>query len=263
MHTPIITLTTDYGTRDHYVGSLKGAILSILPEARLVDISHEVEAHNVVHGAFILRQIWPWYPAGTIHLVVVDPGVGTDRRIILGQYAGRYVMAPDNGLITFVHREFSLERMFVVENRKLMGSALSATFHGRDVMAPVAAHLAKGVDPKEVGRLTDEVAMLSIPHRAEAVGGSLRGVVLYVDHFGTLVTNVRKEQVDGLTGATAVVEVTIDGVVLGPIHPTFSSVAVGEPVALIGGGGQLEIAINQGSAVERFGRDVSIGVAVG
>ncbi len=114
---PIITLTTDFGTRDHYVAAMKGVILSIAPEARIVDVTHEIEPHAVLQGAFVLRQVWSWFPPGTVHVGVVDPGVGSARRIILGRFAGRYLIAPDNGLATFVHRETPADAIHVVESR--------------------------------------------------------------------------------------------------------------------------------------------------
>ena len=262
---PIVTLITDYGTRDYYVAALKGVILGIARDVRIIDVTHDVEPHNILHGAFILWQIWPWYPKGTIHLAVVDPGVGSDRRIVLGQYAGCYVIAPDNGLISLLHRDIPLEAMHVVENRRYFAAEVSRTFHGRDIMAPVAAHLANGVRPDEFGRLTDPLEMLPVAHRAEATGDGLRGSVLYVDRFGTMVTNVAQDQLAGLRppgGGQPVREVLVNGTPIGPVRSAFCDVALGDPVALIGGSGLLEIAVNQGSAVERFGPRDAVSVEV-
>ncbi len=250
---PIVTLITDFGTRDYYVAALKGVILGIAPDVRLVDLTHEVEPHNILHGAFILRHVWPWYPAGTIHLAIVDPGVGSERRIILAEYAGRYVIAPDNGLVTLLHREMPAEAMFVVENRRYFRAELSATFQGRDIMAPVAAHLAGGVSPKEVGRVTDGPEMLPVADRAQSSDRGLTGQVLYVDRFGTLVTNVRAEQLEEPRGSSRGWEVFVNDTSVGPIRSTFADVSQGDPVALVGSCGLLEIAVNQGRAVDRFG----------
>ncbi|UCF32967.1 MAG: SAM-dependent chlorinase/fluorinase, partial [Phycisphaerales bacterium] len=145
----LVTLTTDFGTRDPYVGVMKGVILSMAPKAKVVDITHDIEAHNIAEAAFVLRSIWPWYPEGTVHVAVVDPGVGSERRVLLGRYEGRYVIAPDNGLITLVHRSLRLEEMRVVENRRYLLPHTSGTFHGRDIMAPVAAHMVNGVKAME------------------------------------------------------------------------------------------------------------------
>jgi len=192
---PIITLLTDYGLRDHYVGELKGVIFTIAPKAQIVDITHDIEPFNVRQAAFVLQRIWTRFPAGTVHLAVVDPGVGSDRRIILGQYAGRFVVAPDNGLVTWVHREYEAEAMFVVEDRRYFLPQISSTFHGRDIMAPVAAHLANGVPPRAFGRVTDRLEMLPIPHRATATEGGWLGSVIYVDRFGNAMTGLRASAV--------------------------------------------------------------------
>ena len=250
---PIITLLTDFGTADPYVGELKGVILTIAPEARIVDITHDIEPFNVRQAAFILQQVWSRFPAGTIHLVVVDPGVGSQRRIILGQYAGRFVVAPDNGLLTWVHREHPPEAMHVVEDRRYFLPQISTTFHGRDIMAPVAAHLANGVKPRSFGRVTDRLEMLPIPHRAEPTERGWLGRVIYVDRFGTMVTNIREEQLRPPRGEQRSWEVLVNGVTVGPIRSAFCDVAPGTPLALIGASGFLEIAINQGSAAQRFG----------
>jgi S-adenosyl-L-methionine hydrolase (adenosine-forming) len=259
---PIVALTTDYGLRDHYVAAVKGVILSVAPNVRIIDVTHEIEPHNVIHGAFVLRQVWPWFPPGTIHVVVVDPGVGTSRRIIVGKYAGRFLVAPDNGLVTFLHRDFQAEAMHTVEDPRyfvppqLLGHAggLSNTFHGRDIMAPVAAHLANGVEPRSFGRMTDHLEFLSIPYQAEPTVNGFRGEVIYVDCFGTLVTNVRAEQLRRDRAASAAWHVSVDETELGPLRATFADAPPGECLALIGSSGYLEIAVNRGRAVDRFGR---------
>ncbi len=249
----IITLLTDYGTRDHYVAALKGVILQLAPEVRLVDVSHDVGPQNVAEGAFILRQTFGWFPRGTIHLAVVDPGVGSARRILVGQYAGQYVVVPDNGLVTLVHREFPLEAMHAVEDRRYLLAELSSTFHGRDIMAPVAAHLARGVKPRAFGRAVDRVEALALRLSGEVRGDLVRGTVVHVDHFGTLVTNIQRGQVEALRGGRTALEVRVNGAPVGEVQTCFSDVAVGMPVAYIGSCQLLEIAINGGSAVERFG----------
>ncbi len=259
---PIITLITDYGTRDAYVGALKGVILSLAPKAMLVDVTHDIEPYRIAHGAFVLRQIWPWFPQGTIHLAVVDPGVGSERRILLGQYEGQSVIAPDNGLLTFLHRDLPTESMRVVEERRFFLPAVSSTFHGRDIMAPVAAHLANGVKPREFGHLTDRLELLPMSYRAELVAETIRGDVLYVDRFGTLVTNVRQEQLKAPRVHQRDWEVTVNDESLGRICSSFHEVAPGRPVAFVGGSGFLEIGLNQGRAVDRFGPPEAVRVEV-
>ena len=249
----IITLTTDYGTSDAYVGALKGVILSIAPTVQIVDITHDIEPHRVSHAAFVLRDIWLWYPPGTIHLVVVDPGVGTDRRILLGQYDQQFIPAPDNGIVTFVHREQTAEAVYVVENRKYFLPQLSNTFHGRDVMAPVAAHLANGVNPREFGRLTDHVEMLSLSYRAEVTDEGIRGSVIHVDRFGNLITNIHENQLGTDDASARQKQVKVNNVNIGLVRTTFSDVSTGEPLAIIGGSGLVEIAVNRGRAIDHFG----------
>jgi len=248
----IVTLITDFGTRDPYVGALKGVILQIAPQVNIVDISHEIEPQNVLHGAFVLRHVWTWYPPETIHLAVVDPGVGSDRRVIVGRYSGRFIIAPDNGLVTLVHRELTAEAMHTVENPRFFLPGPSRTFHGRDVMAPVAAHLANGVRLPEFGPATDRLELLPVEHVAVNTGHSVRGSVLHVDKFGTLVTNIRLEQVMAMSSARLPAEVVVNGTSIGPVRSTFSDVPVGEAIAFIGSCGLLEIAVNQGSAATRF-----------
>lgn len=259
---PIITLLTDYGLRDHYVGELKGVILTIAPKAQIVDITHDIEPFNVRQAAFVLQRVWSRYPAGTVHCAVVDPGVGSDRRIILGQYAERFVVAPDNGLVTWVHREYETEGMFVVEDRRYFLPQISTTFHGRDIMAPVAAHLATGVKPRSFGRITDRLEMLPIPARAEPTEGGWAGNVIYVDRFGTMVTNIREEQLHTTRGEQRLWDVLVNGTSIGPIRSAFGDVSTGSALAIVGGSGFLEVAVNQGSAAQRFASLVNVRVEV-
>lgn len=254
----IITLLTDYGTGDGYVAALKGVIAGIAPDARVVDITHEVPPYDVAHAAFVLGQVWRWFPAGTIHVAVVDPGVGSARRILLGEFAGRFAVAPDNGLLTFVHHDHPTGRVWSVENTRYFLPDISSTFHGRDILAPVAAHLAMGVTGSSVGPATDQLERLPIPPRAERHAGGLRGQVVHVDRFGTLVSNIHQDQLPKADGDRDRLQVTIDGTPIGSIRKSFHEVPVGEPLAMVGGSGFLEIAVNQGRAVERFGASVTI-----
>lgn len=259
---PVVTLITDYGTQDYYAGALKGVILRIAPEARVVDITHDIEPHNVWHGAVVLWQTWSWYPPGTIHLVVVDPGVGTDRRILLGQYGEQYVVAPDNGLVTLVHRYVPVEALHTVENRDYFLPDIRPTFHGRDIMAPVAAHLARGVRPAEFGPALEAPGLLPVEYEAKSTESTVHGRAVYADRFGTLVTNIREDQIAALTSTANVPDVLVNGTSIGPVRLTFSDVAPGEPLALVGGAGLLEIAVNQGRAVDRFGAAPGVRVDV-
>lgn len=249
----LITLMTDYGTADHYVAVLKGVIRTLARNAEVIDVTHDVPAFNIQHAAFTLRQVWGWFPKGTIHLAVVDPGVGTARRLLAGQYDDRYVVAPDNGLITFVHRDRKCQSLHLIENPRYRLPVVSTTFHGRDILAPAAAHLANGVKPRELGRVADRIELLSVPPRALASGQGLRGRILHADRFGNLISNIRVEQLSAPRLHQRPWSVQVNGVAIGPIRATFSDVSTGEPVAYVGSGGTLEIAIREGSAVDRFG----------
>lgn len=251
----IITLTSDFGTQDHYVACMKGLILCINPKATIVDITHDIAPHGVVQAAFILRQIWPWFPPGTIHVAVVDPGVGTRRQILVGRYTDRIVIAPDNGLISLVHRDGQLQELRIVENRQFFGGALSSTFHGRDVMAPVAAHIANGVRLSELGPLTDHLEVLSLPPpRRDAT--SLTGEILYVDHFGNLITNISVADVNSLAGRRGPLRAFLGERMIGQIHTTYGDVEPGEPLALVDSAQMVEIAINRGDAAETYGAKI-------
>jgi len=258
--TPIITLTTDYGAHDHYVAVLKGVILALASDVRVVDVTHDIPPHDVESGAFVLSQIWSWFPAGTIHVAVVDPGVGSQRRVLVGRYGGSLLVVPDNGLLTFVDREHPVEALHVAEDRRFFLSRVSSTFHGRDILAPVAAHLALGVRPERFGRPADRVELLDIPFRAVRSGERLAGRVLHVDRFGTLVTNVHASQLGETPGRAGAWHVRVGGVDLGALRATFADVPKGEPAVLIGSGGFVEIAVNQGRAVDRFGRNPPVDV---
>lgn len=248
----LITLITDFGTSDYYVGAMKGIILQIAPDVRLVDITHHIQPHNVVHGAVVLRQMMACYPPGTVHVAVVDPGVGSERRIVAGCYEGQYVIAPDNGLISLVHRDMRLEGMHTVRNTRYFRTPVSHTFHGRDIIAPVAAHVASGVSIADLGPPADQLELLQFatPKRIEPAG--LAGCVLYTDHFGNLATNISVADLGSLYRANGSVNVFVGEQCVGPIRRTYSDVPVGEPLALIGSSNMLEISVNSRRADEHF-----------
>lgn len=248
----IITLTTDFGTRDHYVAVMKGVIKSISPKSEIIDVTHDIDAHNVVHASFVLMNTVRWFPEGSIHIAVVDPGVGSDRRVLLAKFGGRYVVAPDNGLITMLHRTARIEEIRVVENGRYFLPGISSTFHGRDIMAPVAARLAEGVKPKEFGRATDRIETLPIEHRCDTFARRIRGAVLYVDRFGTMVTNIHRRELEAISARENALEVRVNDERLGPIRGCYQEVAIGEMLGLVGSADYLEIAVNQGRAVDRY-----------
>ena len=247
----IVTLTTDFGQADHYVACMKGVILSLAPSAQIIDVTHSIPAHDVVRGAFALRQVFDCCPEGTIHVVVVDPGVGTTRRLIAAAYNGQVVLAPDNGLVSLVHRDYALDELRMIANPRLYRPEVSATFHGRDVLAPVAGHLARGLALMNVGPIVEQLEILNLEPAARMPGGGLEGVVLYVDHFGNLISNISEGDVASVRGGREL-SVFVGPLRVGPLRKTYADVAVGEIAAIIGSTGMLEVAINQGRAATQL-----------
>jgi S-adenosylmethionine hydrolase len=243
-----ITLLTDFGTRDQYVAEMKGVILQIAPDATVVDVTHRIDPQDIVRAAFVLRQVWDWFPAETVHVAVVDPGVGSHRRIIAGRYSGRHVVCPDNGLISMVHHELQIEAVHVVENRNYRLSSVSSTFHGRDIIAPAAAHLAKGVPIRNLGPATDHVEVLQLASPQPLPGPGLSGEVLCADRFGNLITNISRQDLTPMYRQRSDAQVYLDGHCIGPIRGSYHEVAAGELTAIIGSSEHLEIAVNCGNA---------------
>ena len=251
----IITLTTDFGYADYYVGAMKGVICQIAPQAIIVDITHDIPAHDLVAAALVAREMWRSFPPKTIHVVVVDPGVGTPRKIILAQFAGQMFLVPDNGILTLIQQTYAAEQVNVVANESLFCQPVFPTFHGRDIFAPVAAHLAKGIRPDQVGPRTNFLTLLDIPVPRVSEGQKILGQVIHVDRFGNLLTNVGADDLGKLARAGGTLEVSLGGRWIGPVRRTFADVAKGQPVAYLGSAGLLEIAINLG----RADKDLSAG----
>ncbi len=264
---PIITLTTDFGTADGYVGAMKGVLLSICPQACLVDIAHAVHPQDLYHAAFCLLNATPFFPAGTVHLVVIDPGVGTARRALALQVDGMIYVGPDNGVFSLVIGEKPVEMAVALENpvyHRLAGAA-SHTFHGRDLFAPAAAHLAAGVSLAELGPPVTDWVSLPFPTPTLRPPHELVGEVLYLDHFGNAITSLgvlkwrehELEQSPLNSGAASLIlpreaVISCRGHTLN-LCQTYGEVDPGTPLALIGSSGFLEIAIRDGSAGDGLG----------
>jgi S-adenosylmethionine hydrolase len=250
MRPPIVTLTTDFGLADHFVGAMKGVILSIEPRTRIVDISHEIAPYSIPEAAFVLAQAYPCFPPGTVHVAVVDPGVGTSRRPILVEAAGQFFVAPDNGVLAMLYAR-EKHKVRAVTREEYFRRPVSRTFHGRDVFAPVAAHLARGVPAARFGRLVTDYVRGDF---AEPVPtGELRwtGRVLKVDRFGNLITNFSAAEFAGLE--TRAFEMRAGA---RRITPFLRSYAQGKPrrlFAIAGSSGLLEISSNQASAARLTG----------
>jgi hypothetical protein len=247
----IITLTTDFGTRDVYVAEMKGVMLEIAASAghalHLIDLTHEVAAHDVTEGALALDGAVPYFPRGSIHLAVVDPGVGTDRRGLVVRTDRALLVGPDNGLFTpFLERSTPWEAWELRAEAYRLPS-VSRTFHGRDIFAPAAAHLASGVAPERFGPAVRDPVRLAWP-TVRAVAGAVAGAVLHVDRFGNLVTSIRAEALDDV-GQGA--RIRLGGRLL-PLVSTYGELEEGQAGALVGSSGRLEIAVREGSAAARF-----------
>jgi hypothetical protein len=248
----IVTLLSDFGAGDAYVGAMKGALLSANGAARIVDVTHDVPGQDVHAGAWLLRAAYRYFPAGTVHVAVVDPGVGTARWPIAARAGAWLFVGPDNGVLTVpLTRESPVEVVRIEEARYMRGD-VSATFHGRDVFAPVAGHLAAGVPLRELGPKLDRPALLALPS-ARVDGEAIIGEVVYVDRFGNLITNIELRTLREWSGDWTGARVEIAGERFGPIRSTYGDVADGAPVALIGSNGDLEIAVRNGSAAARLG----------
>jgi S-adenosylmethionine hydrolase len=259
---PIITLTTDYGTNDHLVGTLKGVILKICPEANLVDVTHNVTPYDLLDGALAIGSAYSYFPARTIHVVVVDPGVGTERRPLLVTGENQYFVAPDNGVLSLVYEreESILVRHANVEHYYLQ--PVSKTFHGRDVFAPVAAWLAKGSQASAMGEEITDYKKFAIP-RPKSAEGSTKGVVLRVDSFGNLVTNFRPDDLPPAAIESGSINLQIGSQAVTRLVDTFAKGNPGEAFAYIGSNGFVEIGVNRGSAAKALNVGRGIQVTLG
>jgi len=248
---PVIALLSDFGTHDHYAGTMKGVMIGICPDVTLIDITHDIAPHDVVEGALQLAASARYFPAGTIFLAVVDPGVGSARRGIAVE-AGEYrFVAPDNGVLTAVLREMAPKRVVELTERRYARPTVSRTFEGRDRFAPAAAWLAKGIQLSALGRTVTTYQQVDIP-LVEAGEAQLRGVVLLVDRFGNLVTNIDRRAFETFTRAQPVT-LKVAGHPIAGVVATYADIRAGEVCALFGSTDHLELAANGGSAAAALG----------
>ena len=244
MSRPVIALLTDFGTRDHYAGTMKGVALGICPDATLVDISHDLPPHDVVAGALELAAAYRYFPSGTVFLVVVDPGVGSTRRGIAAEAGDYRFVAPDNGVLTAVLEEHQPKRVVELTERKYARPTVSRTFEGRDRFAPAAAWLARGIDLTALGRPAGAIHHIELPQPV-VESDRIVGEVVRVDHFGNLVTNIRRKVFETLGGA---IEIRVAGREVPRVVSTYADAAPGEVCALFGSTDHLEIAASGASA---------------
>jgi hypothetical protein len=245
-----ITLTTDFGMADWFVGTVKAVILRIQPRARVVDITHEIPPGDIRAGAFALMASCRHFPNGTVHLAVVDPGVGSPRRAIAVRTADRFFVGPDNGLLSWALRLEKIKTIRLLENRRYFLKPVSRTFHGRDIFAPVAAYLSRGLPAPRLGRELKDYVRLPWPQTTKQ-RGLARGEIVHIDRFGNAITNLEPGLVSGARAGAC--ETMGERKLRCPLAEFYGAVPLNRPVALIGSSGLLEIAVNGGSAARQFG----------
>ncbi|HSR36882.1 MAG TPA: SAM-dependent chlorinase/fluorinase [Desulfurivibrionaceae bacterium] len=251
---PIITLTTDFGLRDEYVGVMKGVLAGRAPQARIIDLCHAIPPQDIRHAAYLLQASRRYFPPAALHVAVVDPGVGSARQVVLLDTDHGRFLAPDNGVLTLLLAKPGC-RAHAVTNQALFLQPTSATFHGRDLFAPVAAALANGADPATLGPPIDPSALIRLPlpqPRIDTASSTATGEVVAIDRFGNLITNLQREQLAALTDHLDQLTVHLDDRRIGIIHTTYADAAPDSALALIGSRDSLEIAVNQGNAAREL-----------
>jgi S-adenosylmethionine hydrolase len=245
----IVALLTDFGTRDHYVGVMKAVVLSLCANATLVDITHDIPPQDLTAGAFELAAAYRYFPAGTVFLVVIDPGVGSTRRAIAVEAGGYFFVGPDNGVLSLAFRDVGAWRAVELTEQRFARPTISNTFEGRDRFAPAAGWLARGMDLSAFGAPVAHPQMLDLP-ATTATAEKITGEVIRVDRFGNLITNIRQEHIDRIDGRPEIVAgpCAIEGLVT-----TYADTQAATPCALIGSSGYLEIAVRNGNAAETLG----------
>ncbi len=251
---PIVTLTTDFGLNDHFVGNIRGVILGIVPEAEIVDICHAVQAFDVLDGAITIAQAYSYFPTGTVHMVIVDPGVGTARRPILLSTERHTFVAPDNGVLSLIYAREERVHVRHITAEHYFLQPVSNTFHARDIFAPVAAYLAKGVEPGKFGEDISDFVRFNAPKPKPVDEKTLRGVVLKVDRFGNLVTNITPQDVPALfQPAPPPFKIVAGKCQITEIHGNYAEGAPNEVFGILGSMGYLEIAANRAAAAQIVG----------
>ena len=255
----IITLTTDFGTADWFVGTMKGVILGLQPRAHLVDITHDIPAGDIRAGAFALAASHGFFPRGTVHVAVVDPGVGSRRRAVAVQTVSYFFVGPDNGVLSLALAHERIKAVHQITNEQLFLHPVSNTFHGRDVFAPVAANLSKGLPLGKVGAPIKKFVKLSWPE-PQCTSNSIKGEIAYIDRFGNAITTIGNATLASLVEGSC--EIIVKGKRLCALQAFYQAVPHGKPVAVPGSSGFLELAVNGGSAAKKFKLEVGQAVIV-
>jgi S-adenosylmethionine hydrolase len=246
---PLLTLTTDFGVRDPYVAAIKGVIFERCPGVTVVDLTHDIAPQSVLEGALFLAGAVPYFPKGTVHCAVVDPGVGTNRLAMAVSAGGHVFVCPDNGLLTIFLSSHTLDEAYTIDNPAYMRDAVSPTFHGRDIFAPAAAALARDVPLNALGRPVKELVQLDIPKATVTSDGCLVGEVIHIDRFGNCITNIHRSRLATKTAT----EVGVREHRFPGIAHTYRDVPPGAALALFGSSDHLEVAVNQSNAAKELG----------
>lgn len=255
-----VTLTTDFGMADYYVGAMKGVIYTINPAATVVDVSHSVQSYDLLDGALMIAQSYSYFPKDSIHVVVVDPGVGTSRRPILVTAGSYYFVAPDNGVLSLVYEREERVSVRHITSSHYFLQPVSQTFHGRDIFASVAGWLSKGVETLKFGDTIDDYVKFTAPHAKIGDAGQVKGIVLKVDKFGSLITNLTATDVAGIFGGEF--KITVGNATVTRLLSSYAEGAKGEVFAILGSGGFLELSVNKGSAAQSAGANKGSDVVV-
>jgi S-adenosylmethionine hydrolase len=244
----IITLLTDFGTEDAYVGVMKGVILSINPSAAVVDVCHYIDPQDLIEAAYLIKSSYRYFPKGTVHIIIVDPGVGGNRSIVAVELAGHIFLAPDNGVLTLLMDEGEVDAIVRVENTHYFLNSISQTFHGRDIFAPVGAHISKGVPIEKLGPYLgkQELIRLSIPKPYISDKDELIGTIISIDRFGNCISNINENCLNKFVenGSEKRLEIKIGKTVIKSLSHTYTDVEPKRPLAIIGSFGYLEIAMS-------------------
>jgi S-adenosylmethionine hydrolase len=250
-----VTLTTDFGTRDYFAGAMKGVILGINPVVKLVDISHEVPSHDVWGAAYLIGASYKFFPNRTIHMVIVDPGVGSARRPILAITDKHYFLAPDNGVLSFVYADPGFSRVVHITADHYFLPSVGSTFHARDIFAPCAAWLSKGVESEKFGDEITDYVRFNIPVPKKESENVLAGEVVYADKFGNSISNISFSDIEGFAESSGLKshKIQLKDMVIENISPFYASAKRGEPGVVVNGNGFIEVFVNQGDARRTLG----------
>ena len=251
----IITLTTDFGIEDEYAGVMKGVILGIHPDATIVDITHHIQPHDLIEAAYTIETSYKYFPSGTVHIVVVDPGVGTERPILALEKSGHFFLAPDNGVLSLLFDDMGLDSIVHVKNNRYFLKSVSLTFHGRDIFAPVGAHMSLGVRINDLGDMIEEdhVVRLDIKKPSQS-GDEISGQIISIDRFGNLITNIDGKHLANIcrNDNDKPVKISIGGKKIVGLSYSYENSKDQAPLAIVGSRSTLEIAVNRGSAQKYF-----------